>query len=208
MVLNLKASLRYPDSIQNQLPLNFYFEKCQYIRHFKLLFAIKLFIHVLSHRLSLQLQQAGRESYKWRWPERPSAHKTVWKQPSRQTSIIPLSSITCAMNAGEVLKLQSVRGTGQPLQSIYLRCLQVASFILKARAVLVWSAWPHILLLNHVLFHYSNSRSSFCSVLWQSYICSISNPLEYFTMHSMSNKSCQTALRYFPFLSYKLLPSF
>lgn len=135
---------------------------------------------MLTQGFSLQLQQAGSESYKWRWPELPSVHRIVQEQPSRKASIIPLPSITCAMNAGGILKPQlCTRYKRQPLHSIYLRCLQVASFISKARAVLVWSTGPHILWLNHILLHYLNSRSSFCSVLWQSYICSTSNPLEY-----------------------------
>lgn len=46
------------------------------------------------------------------------------------------------------------------------------------------------------------------SLCQSSYIYSISSPLEYFTRYSISNKSCQTALWYFPFLNYKLLPPF
>lgn len=46
---------------------------------------------------------------------------------------------------------------------------------------------PTFLSLNYIIFCYPSSRSSFCSVLCQSfYICSISNPLEYFTRYSRS----------------------
>lgn len=87
------------------------------------------------------------------------------------------------------LKHNSARGTGeQQLHSIYLRCLQLASFILWARAARPGVHVPTFLSLNYIIFCYPSSRSSFCSVLCQSfYICSISNPLEYFTRYSRSD---------------------
>lgn len=107
------------------------------------------------------------------------------KQPGMRTSRILYPQMQLWFS-----KCNSAKGTGeQPAQYLFeMPPTRVLSY--KQRAAQPGVHDPTFLSLNYIIFCYPSSRSSFCSVLCQSfYICSISNPLEYFTRYSRSDCS-------------------
>lgn len=162
---------------------------------------------MLTQRFSLKLQQAGSEPYRWRRPELSSVHTIVQEQPSRKALIIPLPSITCAMNAGRILKVQLCRRYRRTATAQHLLEVPPSSkFHLKSKSCCLECRTPHFITESHSspLLKTQGHPSA------QYYDSPIFVPpaIPWSIDYAFNIKSCQTALWYFPFLSCKLLPSF